>query len=186
MQSKTELLEAGIHRISEFCVANSLEVPQVEVVPSKEWPFAVPAYYRPTYIKICLEKSSCIGTAGRAWSYPGYVADRTPYGILAHEVGHHADRSRSSVKASYFGNYSHDLRTASREAQITSYSPNDAEWFAEIFRLFITNPDLLRRIRPKTYALLRENFEPVETRDWLDVLEGAPPRTIAAAKAKFR
>lgn len=183
---KHEMLARGLTLIRDFCTANSLELPAVEVIPRKEWPFLPCAYYRPTFIRICVEKTAHIGTAGRAWSYPGYVADRTAYGVLAHELGHHADVTRSTIKGAYFGNYSRDMRTATREAQITGYSPNDGEWFAEIFRLFVTNPDLLRRIRPKTFALLRQDFEPVETRDWLDVIKDAPPRTIAAAQAKFR
>ena len=57
----------------------------------------------------------------------------------------------SLKKFSYFGDYSLKLRRESGERQITSYCPNDAEWFAEIMRLFITNHALLYTIRPKTW-----------------------------------
>lgn len=42
----------------------------------------------------------------------------------------------------------------SGELPITSYAPNPAEWFAEIFRLFVTNHGLLKQLRPKTYNIL--------------------------------
>lgn len=50
-----------------------------------------------------------------------------------------------------------------------------------VTRLYITNPSLFRRIRPKTYGLLHDTlgFVEVETRDYTHVLAAAPARTKA-------
>lgn len=185
MESKTELLERGRANISAFCKLNSLVLPDVHVTPSHKWPYDVCAYYRPTYIEICPARCAAVGVAGPAWSYPGYVVDRTPYGVLAHELGHHADVVRSTKKDKYYGDYSIGLRKLTKEEKLTNYCPNDAEWFAEIFRLFVTNPDLLRLLRPLTYAQLHRDFKPGETRPWYDIMKDAPERTFAAAEKKI-
>jgi hypothetical protein len=182
--NKDQLLEAGRALITQFCAANELALPEIQMVHSSDWPFNVCAYYRPTYIRMCLAKTSHIGDGFRRWSFPGYVSDRTPYGVLAHELGHHVDVTVSDRKRGYFGDYSIGLRCKIGEAAITSYCPNAAEWFAEMFRLFVTNPDLLRILRPKMYAELRGRFVPVETRQWADVLAHAPPRFMEMARKK--
>lgn len=196
-QNKLTMFEEGCKLIERFCIANSLTVPPVHVVPSSEWHFRECAYYRPIYINICLEKCASIGQTGPAWSYPGYVADRTPYGVLAHELGHHADRTRSTRTGAYFGDYSLETRRAANEPRLTGYCPNDAEWFAEHFRLFVTNPDLLRLIRPRTFALLVVDFRPVPQLNvsaavnehgltpWEHVLHDAPGRTLRQTRRKI-
>lgn len=183
-QSRHELLHEGIGALRMFCILNKLEIPQVIIVSREDWAFDVCAYYRPTYIKICVERCAEIGRAGMQWSYPGNTVDRTPFGVIAHELGHHADYTKSTVKDRYFGDYSVLTRKASGEEKLTNYCPNDAEWFAEMFRLFVTNPDLLRILRPKTYALLRESFYPITNKDWQTVLRHAPERTMVAAVNK--
>ena len=119
-----------------------------------------------------------------AWSYPGYVIDRTPHGVLAHELGHHVDCTLSTKKGSYGGDFSQQMRVKVNEPKLTNYCPNDWEWFAEMFRLFVTNSDLLRVVRPRTYSALCERFQPVITAGWRDVLRDAPQRTIEQAAKK--
>lgn len=180
MSTRAEMLEAGIDNVESFCGFNGLRTPSVEKVIASLWRFqSTCAYYRPEQITICPDRCAVIGKAGRAWSYPGHYTDRTPYGVLAHELGHHVDYIRSTVKGSYFGDFSEKLRAASKEPKLTSYCPNDAEWFAEMMRLFITNSDLLERMRPKTYDLIRDaGLRPVVTAPWHIVLKDAPQRTI--------
>jgi hypothetical protein len=182
--NKNQMLEAGYDLARKFCVANSLELPELQMVHVIDWPFSVCAYYRPIYIRMCLAKTSHIGAANMRWSFPGYVADRTPYGVIAHELGHHVDVTLSTQKRGYFGDFSIALRKMTSEKPITSYAPNDAEWFAEMFRLYLTNPALLQILRPKTYAILRALFVPAETRDWAEVLADAPYRTQEMARRK--
>lgn len=186
MTDRYQLLSDGIRLMETFCAVNDLEIPEVIQVERKDWKFDACAYYRPTHIKICVPKCAGIADAGMQWSYPGYTVDRTPYGVIAHELGHHADRVRSILKGSYFGDYSRKLRAASGEARLTTYCPNDAEWFAEMFRLFVTNSDLLSRIRPKTYMLLAADFTAVKVAPWDHVLSGAPERTLASARNKIQ
>jgi hypothetical protein len=59
-----------------------------------------------------------------------------------------------------------------------------------MFRLFVTNPDLLRIVRPKTYAQMALRWTVIETRPWDVVLARAPrqldllKRRIAALPAR--
>lgn len=183
--TKQELFERGVVLTKLFCTSNALPLPEIRQVDQDQWSFAACAYYRPVYIAICLGKCACPGHAGRAWSWPGYVIDRTPYGVLQHELGHHADMVHSHTKDRYRGNYSIDVRFVTKEDPLTSYCPNDGEWFAEMFRLFVTNPDLLRLVRPKTFKALSRKFIVAETRSWDAVLADAPERTIAMAQKKM-
>lgn len=187
MTTKAEMLEAGIDNVESFCEFNGLRTPEIIKVKSSAWRFSSTcAYYRPENIHICVDKCSSIGTAGRQWSYPGHYTDRTPYGVMAHELGHHVDYIKSTVKGAYFGDFSVNLRAASKEPKLTSYCPNDAEWFAEMFRLFVTNSDLLMRMRPKTYDLICEaGLRPVIAAPWHKVLKDAPQRTIDMVAKKL-
>lgn len=183
---KARLFEEGTALLGEFCEANTLTVPAIDRRSRDTWRFSSTcAYYRPVGIHICVERCAAIGKAGRAWSFPGYTVDRTPYGVLQHELGHHVDYHLSEQRGSYFGDFSIRLRASVREEKLTSYCPNDAEWFAELFRLFVTNSDLLRAVRPRTYQALRELYKPVVDRPWREVLKDAPERTLAAAANKI-
>jgi hypothetical protein len=63
------------------------------------------------------------------------------------------------------------------------------EWFAENFRLFITNPDLSWRLRPKFYrALEAAKLRPLPSSDWEVVLRdehSAPPRIVEQTRKKI-
>jgi len=154
-EDKATLLDRGKALAAAFCALNGMPVPAVVEEPSKDWPFGkICAYYRNCVTTICVPRCAAIGVAGMAWSFPGYVVDRTPYGVLQHELGHHADVLCSSHAGPYYGDFSASTRARVREAPITSYCPNDGEWFAEMFRLFVTNPGLLRLMRPRTHAAM--------------------------------
>lgn len=183
-KSRRDLLARGEDLAQRFCALNKLQMPEVRVVSSRDWQFDACAYYRPTYIAICVEKCAPLGKAGRAWSWPGNTVDRTPYGVVQHELGHHVDHTLSEVKGSYHGNFSVEMRKLSQEKPLTGYCPNDAEWFAEIFRLFVTNSDLLLMLRPRAYAQLRKCLTPVVDASWLEVLKDAPERTLLACRNK--
>lgn len=184
LPTKTQMLEGGVALMARFCEANGLAPPTVATHPKAAWRFPVCAYYRPTQIEICQDLCAAIGTAGMSWSCPGYTVDRTPYGVIQHELGHHVDVLHSVRKNRYRGDFSINLRKETGEAPVSSYCPDDGEWFAEIFRVFVTNPDLLRLIRPATYEQLRSRFTPVVTEPWESVLAGAPDRTRAACEKK--
>lgn len=186
MCGKGGQLEESVTLMEQFCARNHLSVPRIVVVKPGDWRFpSTCAYYRADVVTICVERCAHIGRAGRAWSYPGYSVDRTPYGVIQHELGHHVDHMMSSIKGAYGGDFSVGMRAASREPKLTNYCPNDWEWFAEMFRLFATNPTFLQALRPKTYTLMVEaGLQPVETRHWREVLEHAPERTRDMAERR--
>lgn len=188
--TRTEMLERGRRLIALFCAENRMPAPNIATHGRGDWQFSVCAYYRPRTIHVVPEMCAPIGTAGRQWSYPGYVVDRTPYGVLAHELGHHVDvlhgHKLGLWLGPYFSDFSVRIREASGEEPLTSYAAqNAAEWFAESFRLFVTNPDLLLELRPRTFVELgRYGLKPVFTDNWVCRLAEAPARTIQAARRK--
>lgn len=190
--NKWDMLTNGIALAAEFCRENGIAMPEIEE-SDRPAHFGTCAYYRPTTITITVSKCAAIGTAGRAWSFPGYAVDRTPYGVIAHELGHHVDAHRGAnppTSRDYYSEYSRAIRAEVKEAPITTYLGGDpryadAEWFAEAFRLFVTNHDLLRLIRPRTHARLLADFKPVERRPWEEVMAIAPERTINACRNRI-
>lgn len=183
---KMSLLNQGVKLMELFCNANCISIPPVNVVPRADWPFSNHcAYYRPVKIEICVDRCANIGTAGRQWSYPGYSVDRTPYGVIQHELGHHVDVTLGGGRRGYTSDFSRTLRAQVNEAALTGYCPNDGEWFAEHFRLFVTNPSLLSAIRPRTFAAISHYLMPVIPLSWEQVLQDAPPRTLDVCRRKI-
>ena len=116
-----------------------------------------------------------------AWSYPGWRADCTPYGVCTHEMGHHVEYmlTRAPLRAS--SKLTRPLVSLMRAADpvekpLTAYCPNASEIFAEMMKLFITNPDLLLHLRPVGYSYMVDvlRLKPLETRDWYDVIKASP------------
>jgi hypothetical protein len=175
---KFALLNAGEALMQAFCTINGLPVPTVISNHASKWHFDTCAYYRSNRVEICVAKCAAVGHVGRAWSFPGHIVDRTPYGVVQHELGHHVDKLSGANPRAYWSDFSSKLRETTQEKPITSYAPNDAEWFAEIFRVFVTNPDLLRIVRPRTYDRLAGMFRPVYADTWRDRLQHAPVRTF--------
>jgi hypothetical protein len=178
--TKQYMFWLGNELLQAWCSANKVDPPSVNAQWIGACDFDVCAYYRSSVIYIWPNKCAAIGTAGRQWSYPGYCVDRTPFGVLAHELGHHVDKQHGAAG----GTLSHAWRTVDPKP-LTGYCPNDNEWFAELFRLFVTNPDLLRAIRPSTWQLFAQQWTSVETRKWTDVLASAP-RQLQAAKNRIQ
>ncbi len=194
---RRSLFKRGLRRIKEFCRVNRLIVPEVVVVPKEEWEFVQHAYYRlgkqlHGVIKICVERCARPATPEwvRNWNWPGSKIDATPYGILAHELGHHADVMRSGVKnpRAYKGTYSRSVFDRGREPALTPYNgtngkggpPMKEEFFAEAFRLFVTNPALLAFLRPRTFDVLwrQDGWTPLGKDRVHDLPAG---RTVGAA-----
>jgi hypothetical protein len=178
------LLNWGKMRAAAFCQANKLPSMQVVEVQPDDWHFDVCAYWRNSTCTICLKH--CGRPAGdrdtRNWSWPGAVTDRTPYGVVCHELGHHVDWhcSPAKTRGPYHGMICQKIMEQSGEKAITSYCPNPAEWFAEMMRVFVTNHALLHAVRPKTWGLLADRWEPVSDVCWLKALgPGVPDRIIA-------
>jgi len=181
------LFDLGARLMFLFCRRNHMAVPRL-VLYGSPWRISACAYYRPTTIHVNIAHTARLGYGGRAWSWPGYVVDRTPYGVIQHELGHHVDWLLSGrSKRRWSGDLSAKIRQESKSKPISGYCPNDEEWFAEMFRLFVTNPDLLKSIRPSVYVALRDQgLKPYFRATWKSLLEGAPKRTIAQAAKKIK
>lgn len=200
------LADAGQRLVREFCSTNGYSCPAL-IEPTKDslnarlrgyYHVNSCAFYRqrtahePTPgIYVMVDKCARPGYAAQAWSWPGYVIDRTPYGVYAHELGHHFDfvlttklnMKKRNGKLLWF---CESLMKETKEPKLTNYCPNPAEWFAEMFRLFLTNSELLKELRPKTHEGIFCHLNPVEMRPWQKVLVGAPERTIAQAAKKIQ
>jgi hypothetical protein len=177
--TKSDLFQCGVARMQAWCALNSITPPRVEVTGEPEL-FGTCAYYRDAVIYISIPACAAIGRAGRAWSYPGHTVDRTPFGVIQHELGHHVDMAHGA-RPGLFGS---SWRQETGEKEISSYCPNDNEWFAEMFRLFVTNPMLLQALRPRTFAKMAA-WRSVETRPWERVLAGAD-RQIAVLRKRIK
>ncbi len=176
MLNKRALFDLGLAHITAWCAINEVEAPDVEETDSPER-YGTCAYYREGIIHISVKACASVGLSGRSWSYPGYSVDRTPYGVLAHELGHHVDRAHGPNG----GVLSHLWRPLDAKP-LTGYCPNDNEWFAELFRLFVTNPDLFAAERPKIADLFFKEWpRSVEQRPWQGVLSDSPRHIKAAS-----
>lgn len=122
-------------------------------------------------------------TPGFAWSFTGYKSDMTAPGILSHEIGHHIHNrlidlrdNTSFLKAI--------KKIRNNESPVSGYEPNSYETFAEMIRLFILNPDLLRLGRPIRWAFLTQalNFKPLHDVPWREILVHAHPKIIVSAE----
>lgn len=198
----------GIDLLSRFCQKNKIPTPTIKSLKKDSEDRVERLYYNlnacafyhdislsketlpPQTICIMLPKCAAIGYSARFWSYPGYCIDRTPYGVLQHELGHHVDHLKSRASNSHYAKAIY--YEAQKEDPLTGYlgkgRPHNgsvvAEWFAEMFRLFVTNPDFLCKLRPRTYEAIKEDFKPIETRSWEEVLSEAPERTKEQARKK--
>lgn len=184
---KSALYDMGVELVARFCEVNRIFCPDFCPQTKETWFVNACAYYRPQYIAICTDHCAypCGEEYSRAWSWPGNTTDREPYGVLAHELGHHADYTVGGVKGDYWSEHSTEIMKSSGEKPISSYCPNPAEWYAEMFRVFVTNPDLLRHLRPRTYDILCQRWEPVVDLNWQQALgENVPARVIKALERK--
>jgi hypothetical protein len=172
--TKEESFIAGISQVTAFLTLN--RIPLLAIRADETIP-GCGDYDGKGTLRVAVRKCASEGKAGAAWSYPGYVIDRTPYGVVAHETGHYL--------VQVLGLDPGQLIQETGEEAITSYAPEPEEWLAEMLRLFITNPDLLAKIRAKTFVRLREKLIPVETRGWQEVLAAAPARTRQQAQKKI-
>lgn len=196
---RDRLYEAGLRRAADFAAHNNLPMPPVtRLSPSDRlYHLATCAYYRKhSGIRIMVEKCANRGFGGRAWSWPAYAIDRTPYGVLQHELGHHVDEHFSRVVDGKVERlFSREIYEQSREAPLTGYLGTDSrsitffmEWFAENFRLYVTNPDLSSRLRPKFHrALDVAGVHPLPSEGWEAVLRGhqATDRIVEQARKKI-
>ncbi len=186
--NKKMLFEHGVKRATLFCEKNKLPHPNVLAV--EDTGFGACAYYRPQTITISIAQCATPKVEGqmRNWNWWGNTVDREPGGVICHELGHHVDWTCSDKKATYSGNLSKRLMEAAGETSISGYEADlPHEWFAEMFRLFVTNHALLRLLRPKTHKLFSELWKPVSHWDWkAEMGANCPKSVLRAAENKIK
>ncbi len=119
---------------------------------------------------------------GWSWTFPGYKVDATPFGVVCHEYGHHVDHTLGGKAG--LSNRRAWKDVIDNEEEVSGYEPNHREAFAEAFRLFLTNPSLLREGRPERWEYFTETLQlrPPHEHPWRTVLKHAHPRIVAAAE----
>lgn len=182
-----------------FCEANRLELPNIKQRDCR----GHRGYYRAHRVKyakamfwigyVYYDPLGCtmpVKTPGYKWSFTGYKADNTAPGVIAHEIGHHVWECRVRMEDGRRHHYTHDMllkyweTNRASEPQVTSYGAQSVEEdFAESMKLFLLNPDLLLKGRPRRYSMLADGFglQPVVEADWSDVLVFAHEKLLAAA-----
>lgn len=173
--TKAELYLYGERLLQEVCQVNSICLPTVRLQELRR--YRVKGCYIRTRQRICIDLKACsspVRIPGYRWSYPGWKSDLTPLGVMAHELGHHFWNMRRISRTDWADHRDID-------GPVSSYEPTSEEAFAETFKLFCTNPDLLRLGRPSRYQFLRKHADPVVTMTWNDVLANAHPRILEIA-----
>lgn len=184
MLYKSSLAQKATLDMNNFCEINHISVPVINYVdknnkfaPSK---FGVCAYYRKNTITLELIACARVGLGGREWSFPHYRIDRTPYGVIAHELGHHIDfttlnnEQRKEFEVSLIGSQ-----------KITNYEANIRESFAETFRLYFTNPNLLKVWSPERFYFMKKYWVSLYIDySWEEILlkNNCPERQISQIK----
>lgn len=79
-----------------------------------------------------------------------YVNDEWP-GAVVHEMGHYVNDTLSV----FSGRGENRMLYETEAGKISNYAEeNDREYFAEVFRLYVTEPQLLRLVSPSSYQMV--------------------------------
>ena len=169
--TKDELAERSVKHIQNFLQMNNLPVPEfvMSEYPDAKNKFQKTGHYSrkegKVYLNAANTRNPVMKPGGMQWSYPGYKVDKTPLGVLAHEIGHHIDHTMKFDENAF----------PYKGEKVTGYEPTVHEAIAESLRLFMLNPDLLHTIAPKRYQFFLDNgLKPTVKQPWKEVLHGAP------------
>jgi hypothetical protein len=189
-QGRNEIWEAGLADVLAFLHKNGIHPPKIYPEPppvaANKWQtyglyFGPSSYGGPEardgriWVNIDKARMPSYKQSRSGYSFPGHKTDRTPAGVLAHEIGHHVGRvCRFDSSMSWFSVW---VMTK----PVTSYEPTEEEAFAETMRIFILNPGLLSRGAPRRfYYLIDRGLKPLFDLDY-DPLEFAPKHVKKSA-----
>ena len=167
-ESKDDLLYKGIELIEKFSEANGIKMPKVFIDSStvKAYGLFYPNNVIHINMKLCRPP---VKVPGYDWTFPGYIQDLTPYGILAHEFGHYI----SDILGKKFRKNFVNIKKIEENVTATDDRGLD-EKMAEAARLFITNP--------RRYEIFSSHYQPVVRNRWTTVLTYAHPKIVNAAE----
>lgn len=188
---KLMLAEKGIKSASQFLKINAIPQPDIKLIyawghdlypedgmSGEAKPLDKGRYYhRSKVVKLNLARCGVpVTSIGCGWSIPCSKSDTTPMGVICHEMGHHVH---------HFLGYEHVLSLMNwydDRFAVSGYHPNKTEALAEAMRIFILNPDMLRRKQwpwfdffTKTLGLKPMCMDSLES-----VLIDAPARVITS------
>lgn len=182
--SKADLCCLSVELCTEFLQLNNLTVPKYVIFRQESSPGGYCGLYTNNLIRVWASNVAKIAFVPfmRSWSYPGYKVDRTGMGVVAHETGHHVVKETGLLRK-----LSAELSHTLRYEKLTGYEPNLDEMLAETLRIFILNPDLLRKIAPNRYKFLVDaGLKPLIKDDWETVMKNADAKYISAVKKSIK
>lgn len=159
------LFNDGVNLINEFLKLNNLGNIIIFINSPKRSSNSFCGWYEFDTNELHIILDSC-ARMNPMYSYPNFTSNRTPQGVLVHEFGHYL--SSNKYKPYKYSNST--IKNRIQEKCITSYCPNSDEWMAEMLKLFITNPDLLKNIRPNTYKEFIKYWKPLNRGMYKEVL----------------
>lgn len=164
---QTRLYDKAIADIRKFCKKNRIAMPNIDIVDTvaknkKAWC----GWYVWGSDDITVVPRACITiatTPGHRWHYPRYYNDLSIYGVICHEFGHYVHFKRL---------LKYDKASFKYEAPLSKYENNYIETIAEIVKLLVVNPDLLRRVNPRRYEFITDicKLKPATTQTWKERL----------------
>lgn len=160
------LFNDGVSIINDFLKLNNMKNIIVKIEPKER---SFDGYcgwqdFNTNIVHIIIEKCARINLM---YSYPNFTSNRTPQGVLIHEFGHLI----TAPKYRPWNGSNKTIKDKVKEKCISSYAPNSNEWVAEQLKLFITNPDLLKILRPKTYNEFSKYWKPLNRGLYKEVLK---------------
>lgn len=154
-ESKQALFEVGQKTATEFLKQNGLAPPRFLarslLTDRKPQGWYGCGAYLPRARTVIVNPEACATPSqgyARQWSFPGYIVDRTPVGVVAHETGHYVDHVLG------YPSNSEQWRKLAKTQPISSYEPNPSESFAETMRVFILNPSFLKQFAPNRHGFV--------------------------------
>jgi hypothetical protein len=181
--------------IKEFCNVNDIPYPKLDLRDQTNGPFGT---YDPRTNIITLfprNTKTPVKVPGYKWSYTGYKADCTLPGVFAHEFGHYLDSHLATKMFNKKSAYTsldktmqfildYEKPVSGYIDRFTNKKEKMSEAFAEVIKLFVLNPDLLKQGRPKSYEMITSlGIIPVVTEEWTEILKNAHPKLISAANS---
>jgi len=165
---RLSLFTLGGSLSQDFCINNDIPVPEYKIQSLDSTGLYIPATHTKKaqiLVNIDVTANPVENPSHMRWSHPGWKTDRTPFGVVLHETGHHIEkitRQKGLWKA-----YNWTVISL-RGKKVSGYEPDDSEAFAETMRLFIGNPDLLRRAIPERYNYLCQvlGLQPIVSLDY--------------------
>jgi hypothetical protein len=181
--------------IKEFCNVNDIPYPKLDLRDNNIGTFGTFNHKTNLITLYPRNAKTPVKVPGYKWSYTGYKADCTLPGVFAHEFGHYLDSYLATKMFNQKSAYTsldktmqfildYEKPVSGYIDRFTNKRAKMSEAFAEVMKLFILNPDLLKQGRPKSYEMIISlGIVPVVTEEWTEILKNAHPKLISAANS---